>query len=384
MSAANALAAVMWIGVTCYALFGGADFGAGFWDLVAGRGQRGDKQRRLIEHSIGPVWEANHVWLIFVLVVMWTGFPGLFGAVSSTLYIPLTIAALGVITRGSAFAFRKTVVACWQRRTLGMMFAMSSIVTPFFLGTAAGAVASGHVPPGIGAGSPVSSWWNPVSVMSGVLAVAACAYLAAVYLTAEARRTGDPVLMCQFRARALGAGVAAGAVAASGLLWLHRDASSLYHGLLHRGLSLVILSALAGTAALTLIYRRSFVLSRIAAALAVTAVLWAWAVAQYPTLLQPNLTITGAAANHTVLVAMLVCLAAGAVLLIPSLIWLYAVAETSDDRITKSGGGLEAGRSLVVVGDRSLVSTQADGRHHDPAGGDNTPEADQSVDQNAV
>ena len=354
MSAANTVAAVMWIAVTCYALFGGADFGAGFWDLVAGPARRGDKQRRLIEHSIGPVWEANHVWLIFVLVVMWTGFPGLFGAIASTLYIPLTVAALGVITRGSAFAFRKTVVACWQRRTLGMAFALSSIFTPFFLGAAAGAVASGHVPPGVGAGSPVSSWWNPVAVMSGVLAVVVGAYLAAVYLTAEARRTGDAVLVCQFRNRALGAGVVAGAVAASGLLWLHQDAASLYHGLMHRGLSLVIASAVAGATALVLIYRRRFVLSRIAAALAVSAVLWAWAVAQYPNVLPPSLTISSAAANHSVLMAMLICVALGAGLLIPSLVLLYAIGETRDSPIDTSAGQRLYGRAGVFVADRPL------------------------------
>jgi cytochrome d ubiquinol oxidase subunit II len=384
MSAANALAAVMWVGVTCYALFGGADFGAGFWDLVAGPAQRGDKQRRLIERSIGPVWEANHVWLIFVLVVMWTGFPSLFGAVSSTLYIPLTIAALGIITRGSAFAFRKTVVACWQRRILGTAFALSSIITPFFLGSAAGAIASGRVPSGVGAGSPVSSWWNPVSVMSGVMAVAACAYLAAVYLTAEARRTGDVVLVCQFRNRALGAGVVAGAVAFSGLVWLRQDASSLYHGLLHRGLSLVIVSAVAGAAALALIYRRRFVLSRIAAALAVAAVLWAWAVAQYPDLLPPNLTISGAAANHSVLMAMLICLAAGAVLLIPSLVWLYALDETDDGRLDRSQARYHVGRSSSLAADDSFALTPADRGHHDPAGGDHKPEADQPVDEHTV
>jgi cytochrome bd ubiquinol oxidase subunit II len=156
----DVLAAVMWLGVTAYALFGGADFGAGFWDLVAGGARRGERQRALIEHSIGPVWEANHVWLIFILVVMWTAFPGLFGAVSSTLWIPLTVAALGVIARGSAFAFRKNVTVLWQRRILGAAFAASSVLTPFFLGAAAGAVASGRVPPGVGAGNAVLSWWN--------------------------------------------------------------------------------------------------------------------------------------------------------------------------------------------------------------------------------
>ncbi|HEY2443299.1 MAG TPA: cytochrome d ubiquinol oxidase subunit II [Streptosporangiaceae bacterium] len=329
MSLANALAAVMWIGVTCYALFGGADFGAGFWDLVAGGARRGAAQRRLIEHSIGPVWEANHVWLIFVLVVMWTGFPALFGAVSSTLWIPLTLAAFGVIIRGSAFAFRKTVTATWQQRSFGAAFAASSVITPFFLGAAAGAVAAGRVPPGIGAGRPVASWWNPVSVMTGVLAVVVCAYLAAVYLTADARRSGDVALVTQFRGRALAAGVAAGAVAAAGLLFLHADAAVLYHGLLHRGLPLVIISAAAGVVSLGLLYRRHFRTARLTAALAVTAVLWAWATAQYPDLLGPGLTIGRAAANRSVLVATLVSLAVGAVLLIPSLAWLYILFQRS-------------------------------------------------------
>jgi cytochrome bd ubiquinol oxidase subunit II len=329
MSLAGWLAAVVWIGVTCYALFGGADFGAGFWDLVAGGARRGAGQRRLIEHSIGPVWEANHVWLIFILVVMWTCFPPLFGAVSSTLWIPLTLAAFGVIIRGSAFAFRKTVTETWQRRIFGAAFAASSVITPFFLGAAAGAVASGHVPPGVGAGQPVGSWWNPVSVMTGVLAVVVCAYLAAVYLTADARRAGDATLVAQFRWRALAAGVAAGAVAAAGLLFLHQDAAVFYHGLLHRGLPLVAISAIAGILSLGLLYRHRFLTARLTAALAVTAVLWAWAAAQYPNLLNPGLTISQAAADRPVLTATLASLGAGAVLLIPSLAWLYILFQRS-------------------------------------------------------
>lgn len=329
MSLAATMAAVIWIGVTCYALFGGADFGAGFWDLLAGGARRGAAQRRLIEHSIGPVWEANHVWLIFVLVVMWTCFPKLFGAVSSTLWVPLTLAAFGVIVRGSAFAFRKTVTQTWQRRIFGAAFAASSVITPFFLGAAAGAVAAGRVPPGIGTGRAVASWWSPVPVMTGVLAVMVCAYLAAVYLTADARRDGDPTLVTQFRWRALGAGVAAGAVAGSGLLFLHSGAPALYHGLTHRGLPLVIVSVVAGAVSLGLLYRRHFLTARLSAALAVAAVLWAWAAAQYPRLLDPGLTISQAAANHAVLLATLVSLGAGAVLLVPSLTWLYILFQRS-------------------------------------------------------
>ena len=258
---------------------------------------------------------------------MWTGFPGLFGAVSSTLWIPLTIAAFGVIARGSAFAFRKNVTVLWQRRLFGAAFAASSVITPFFLGAAAGGVAAGRVPPGIGRGNAVTSWWNPVSVLTGVLAVVVCAYLAAVYLTGDARRAGDDSLVAAFRVRALGAGLAAGVIAAAGLGVLHGEAEALAHDLLHRGLPLVVASALAGVVALTLVYLRHFLLARVAAGLAVTAVIWGWAVAQYPYLLRSRLTIADAAAAHSVLLATLVSLLVGAVLLIPSLTWLYVIFQ---------------------------------------------------------
>jgi cytochrome bd ubiquinol oxidase subunit II len=336
---ANALAALMWIGVTAYALFGGADFGAGFWDLLAGGASRGESQRSLIEHSIGPVWEANHVWLIFILVVMWTGFPGLFGAVSSTLWIPLTIAALGVIARGSAFAFRKNVAARWQRRLFGAAFAASSVITPFFLGAAAGAVAAGRVPPGVGRGNAVTSWWNPVSVLTGTLAVAVCAYLAAVYLTADARRSGNAALVAGFRLRALAAGATAGLIAVIGLGVLHGAAPALSHGLLNRGLPLVLASAVAGLIALLLLFRSQFVLARVAAAVAVTTIVWGWAVAQYPDLLQARLTIAQAAAVPSVLLATVISLLAGAVLLVPSLIWLYLIFQRDRSQGERQQGG---------------------------------------------
>jgi cytochrome d ubiquinol oxidase subunit II len=329
---AEFLAAVLWLGVTLYALFGGADFGAGFWDLIAGGAERGARKRKLIEHSIGPVWEANHVWLIFVLVVMWTCFPPLFGAVASTLWIPLTLAAFGVIARGSSFAFRKVTTDIGHQRIFGGGFALSSVVTPFFFGAAAGAVASGRVPPGVGQGNAVTSWWNPVSIMTGILAVVVCAYLAAVYLTADARRSGDPELITQFRVRALGAGVVAGIVSAVGLLLLHNDAPSLAHGLAHRALPLVVVSGLAGLASLALLYLGHFLTARLTAALAVAAVLWTWAVAQYPHLLNPGLTISQAAANHAVLVAVLISLGVGAVVLVPSLVWLYVLFQRNPAR----------------------------------------------------
>src|SRR5258705_5419481 len=176
MAEAQALLVILWIGLTLYALLAGADFGGGVWDLLAGGAHRGRAQRDLIEQVIGPVWEANHVWLIFILVILWTAFPPVFAAVMSTLYIPLTFVALGIIARGAAFAFRKASVELWQQRLFGGAFALSSVLTPFFLGTVAGAIASGQVPPGLAAGPAVHSWWNPTSVLGGVLAVGACAY----------------------------------------------------------------------------------------------------------------------------------------------------------------------------------------------------------------
>src|SRR3954470_19753788 len=178
MSSADAVAIVLWTGATMYAVFGGADFGAGLWSLLAGGGDRGRSPRELIDWAIGPVWEANHVWLIFVLVVLWTGFPHAFAQIMSTLYVPLTAAAIGVILRGSAFAFRKSVTTLETKRVFGAAFAVSSVVTPFFLGAVAGAVASGRVP-AHGTGDWLDSWWNPTSVLGGSLAVTACAYLAA-------------------------------------------------------------------------------------------------------------------------------------------------------------------------------------------------------------
>ena len=320
----------MWLGVIFYVLFGGADFGAGFWDLVAGGAKKGAKQRALIEHSIGPVWEANHVWLIFVLVIMWTCFSPLFGSITSTLWIPFTLAAFGIIARGSAFAFRKVVVKVWQKRLLGAAFALSSIITPFFFGTIAGAVAAGNVPEGVGLGNTITSWWSPVPIMTGILAVTVCAYLAAVYLTADARRTGDTQLVAQFRRKALGSAFVAGLVVGGGLLFLHQKAPFIAHGLAHRGLPFVITSGVTGMLALVLLYTRRFIAARIFAGLAVASVLMGWAAAQYPYVLSTHLTLTEAASLPSVLKATLISLVVGAVILVPSLAWLYVLFQRND------------------------------------------------------
>ena len=337
---ATGLLALAWTGISIYVLLAGADFGGGLWDLLAGGSRRGERQRALIEHSVGPVWEANHVWLIFVLVLVWTAFPPLFASVSSTLYIPLTLVALGVIARGSAFAFRKAVTELWQRRLFGAAFAFSSVVTPFFLGAAGGAIASGRVPPGIAAGNILTSWWNPTSVMAGVFTVGACAYLAAIYLTADARRQGQADLAEQFRRRGLLTGVVLGGLAIAGLVVVHTDAPTLYARLTGPvALPLVVLSIVAGVLSLGLLLIRRFVLVRITAALAVAAVLWGWGLAQYPDVLLPGLTLSQAAAPPATLLATAICMAAGLVLLLPSLAWLFLQFQHS----TNPGEALQSG-----------------------------------------
>ncbi|SEG13281.1 cytochrome bd-I ubiquinol oxidase subunit 2 apoprotein [Thermomonospora echinospora] len=342
---AQLLLAVMWVGLTAYVLLAGADFGGGVWDLLAGRATAGRPQRDLIEHSIGPVWEANHVWLIFVLVIMWTGIPPVFAAISSTLYIPLTLAALGIIARGSAFAFRKASTKLWQQRLFGAAFAFSSVFTPFFLGTVTGAIASGRVPPGLARGNLVTSWLNPTSVMTGVLAVCTAAYLAAVYLTHDAKRGDKPDLAEVFRHRALVAGAVTGAMSALGLAVLWLDSPRLFTELTSGwALPFVALSVVAGVASILLLWRRSYVAVRVTAALAVAGLLWGWGVGQYPTLL-PGLTLQNAAARNTVLTATLGALAVGALVLVPSLWWLFTLFQRQER------GPADAARKGAVGGE---------------------------------
>jgi len=337
MSLPEVVLAVLFLALIAYALFGGADFGAGIWDLLAGGTVRGRPQRTLIEHSVGPVWEANHVWLIFVLVVLWTGFPRAFAAVASTLYIPLTLAGFGMVVRGGAFAFRKTITTPRMQRFLGASFALSSVVTPYFLGAIVGAVASGRVPPGIATGNVVTSWNNPTSVLGGWLAILVCAYLAAVFLCGDARREA-PDLADVFRARALATAVVVGVVALAGFFVLRSDAPVLFDGLFGRGLVLIIGSALAGAASIVLLLRRSYTLSRITAAVAVTAVLCGWAAGQYPYILLAHLTIADAAVSRTTLVAMLVAIGIGAMLLVPALVYMYRLFQTAPSHRPGSAG----------------------------------------------
>ena len=320
------VAVILFAGVVLYGVFGGADFGAGFWDLTAGGADRGRRPRALIDHSIGPVWEANHVWLIFCLVVLWTAFPSAFAAVMTTLYIPLGLAALGIVLRGSGFAFRKVSVRTAEQRVNGAAFALSSVVTPYFFGTVAGGIASGRVP-SAGHGDAVTSWCNPTAVLGGVLAVVVCAYLAAAFLTVEARLRSEPDLERGFRIRALATAAAAGAVAVAGIFILHADSRRLFDHLLGPGLPFVIVSGLAGGAVLVLLPVARPRIVRALAVVAVAAVVAGWGVAQYPNVLGTHLTIGQAAAPPATLRSVVVVFAAAAALIGPSLALLYWLSQ---------------------------------------------------------
>jgi cytochrome d ubiquinol oxidase subunit II len=329
VSTADAVAGVLWVGVTLYAVFGGADFGAGFWSLFAGGDERGGRARALIDWAIGPVWESNHVWLIFVLVVLWTSFSSAFAAVFSTLFIPLSLAALGIVLRGSGFAFHRLAPGARERALSRALFGISSLLTPVFMGTVVGAVASGRVPLGNAEGDPVTSWLNSVSILTGALFVATGAYLAAVFLVSDARRAGDADLEHYFTVRALGAAVAAGALAVAGIFVSRADARYIYDGLVGEALPLVILSGVCGAGVLLLLRRGAHRGARALAAAAVAAVIWGWGVAQYPYLLPETLTISDGASDHSTLVEVLIVFGAAVVLVLPALGLLYALTQRS-------------------------------------------------------
>ncbi len=292
---ADTVAAVLVVVAIAYAALAGADFGGGIWDLLAGRARRGAAARQRIDHSITPVWESNHVWLIIVLVVLWTAFPVAFGWIFTTLFVPLSAAALGIVLRGAGFAFRPEVRAMRWEPVAGAVFAFASLLTPFFLGTVIGAVVTGRVQ-GAG-GDPLTAWVNPTSLLTGALFVVFSAYLAAVYLAVDSERAGEPELRVYFTRRAIAAAVVAGVLAAVTMAVLHSSAPRIFANLTSgRSLPLVVVSVLAGAAVLVLLALNKVRLIRPLAALAVAAVAAGWAIAQYPYLLPPGLTIAGAAA----------------------------------------------------------------------------------------
>lgn len=332
---ADIVAAVLVLVCTAYAALAGADFGGGIWDLLAGSAARGAGPRRRINESIAPVWESNHVWLVIALVVLWTGFPVAFARIFTTLFVPLSVAALGIVLRGAGFAFRSQVETLRWQRVSGAFFAFASLLTPFFLGTAIGAIVTGRVR---SHGDPVTSWANPTSLLTGALFVVTSAYLAAVYLAADSERAGDPGLRAYFIRRALGAGAVSGLLAAATLAVLHSTASRVFSALTTgRALPLVVISVLAGGAVLGLLALDRIWLVRPLAVLAVAAVVWGWAVAQYPEMLPPHLTIHRAAAPSATEATELVVVGLIVLLVVPSFVLLFRLAQRGT--LSESGAG---------------------------------------------
>ena len=325
MIAAATVGAILLASVTLYAVLGGADFGGGLWDLLAGGDRRGSEPRQLVDTSITPVWEANHVWLVFDLVIFWTAFPTAFAAVMTTLALPLWLAVAGIVLRGAGFAFRKEVSTLSLQRVFGVAFALSSLMTPFFMGTVVGAIATGQVPAGARHAS-LAAWTGVVPVLTGLLFACACGYLAAVYLTTEARKQGSQRMVAYFTRRAQAAGIAAGALSLAALIALHSESPGLFSRLSGRALPLVILAGVCGVAVLVLLTARHFGGVRVLAALGVAAVLWGYGVARYPVLLPgTGVTLANAGAPRTTLVALIVLFVVVVLIIGPSFMLLYAL-----------------------------------------------------------
>jgi cytochrome bd ubiquinol oxidase subunit II len=319
------VAAILWLSLTAYAVLAGADFGGGVWDALAG-GPRAARQRQAIAAAMGPVWEANHVWLIFLIVGLFTAFPVGFGVLATALYLPFTLAMIGIVLRGAAFAFRAHgrsaigTVGAW-----GAVFGGASVVTPAFFGAAAAAVASGAIrAPGGHLESGFSAGWTTLFALDmGLLAVTLCAYLAATYLMVEV--ADEPELQADFRGRAIFAGLLSGLLALAGLILAWQQAPTLFGRLLGPGLPLLILALINGPVALIAVWRTHPRVARLAVIAQMVFVLWAWAAAQQPYLVPPDLTLLEMAAPAATISLFLIVVAAGLVLLLPSLYLLFRV-----------------------------------------------------------
>jgi cytochrome bd ubiquinol oxidase subunit II len=327
------LGGVMVAALVLYVLFGGADFGGGVWDLLA-RGPRKKEQRALIEKAIGPIWEANHVWLILVVVLLFAVFPRAFAALTTALHVPMTLFLLGVVFRGSAFTFRAyDSRGDHRQKRWGMLFSLASLVSPLLLGMMVGTIASGRIrvenAPGGGAPVIVTSgfftpWLSPFPLAVGLYAVALFAFLAAVYLANEAE---DPALRDDFRRRALASGAAVGALAALCFALSLRYAPVIALGLTDHPITwpLHTITAVAATTALYALYRRTFALARFAAAVQGAMIVLGWAASQYPYLVVPDIAIGAGGGNERTKQLLLVALGAGSLLLFPSLYVLFRI-----------------------------------------------------------
>lgn len=340
---ADLIAVVLLLAVTAYACAGGTDYGAGFWDLTAGGTERGRRPRWLIDHAMAPVWEVNNVWLIFVLVIMWTGFPVLFQTVFTAMWLPLALAVVGMVLRGAGFALRKPSQRLAGRRLYGAVFASASVVTPFFLGAAVGGVASERVAPGTEASADV--WAGPTSLVFGLVAIATTAFLGAVFLTGDARRFDAPDLVGYFRRRALSSLAVLTVLAVVTGFVTHEDSPYVWHGLT-RGLGLffVILAGVAALATAWLLLRTPGTWVRVTAVGVVASAVIAWGMAQRPYLLPTSLTVADAAGSSSTLTWLAIVTLVALVVVVPAVVLLYwldthgELEELTDSELRRGNG----------------------------------------------
>ena len=328
MSVAFIALSILWLGLIAYAVLGGADFGAGIWNLFA-VGPQAKRQTQLINKALGPVWEANHVWLIFLIVGLFSVFPSAFAILSIALFIPLTIALLGIVLRGSAFIFRTYAIDTTAPTTTwwSRVFSTASLVTPFFLGAAAAAVASGKIAATNGnvQADPGAAWTTPFALTIGAMAISLCATIAAVYLSVEAHNDHDETLAEMYRLRALIAGAITAVLGALGLLLSPSEAPILWQGLLTRALPVVIATMLIGLATAAALFYRRYSLARILIILETAFLLGSWGLSQYPYIIPPHVTIENAANDPNVIVILLISIGIGMVLILPALYYLFSV-----------------------------------------------------------
>lgn len=326
------IAWVLLIALVLYALLGGADFGGGLWDLFA-TGQRARRQRDLISDAIGPIWEANHVWLILVVVLLFTAFPRGFAVIMTALHIPILLMLLGIVLRGSAFVFRKYDVGQRARVRWSTIFGVSSLLTPFVQGMMVGALASGRIRSdgGIVTSGYFAGWLTPFAFACGLFALVLFAFLAAVYLCVDAE--DDPSLQADFRLRALISGLSLGPIAALVFFSAQSGAPVMYEALTKWWAPVLqVLTGTAALAALVALWMRWFRIARIAAGAQVTLILFGWCISQFPYLVVPDLTVRSTAAPEITLKLLISALALGSIILFPSLYYLFKVFKGRPER----------------------------------------------------
>ncbi|MGB3681277.1 MAG: cytochrome d ubiquinol oxidase subunit II [Rubrobacteraceae bacterium] len=340
-----AVAGAMALALLIFALAGGADFGGGMWTFVASR-ERAGREMQLVDRAIGPIWEANELWIVVAMVIMWSGFPSVFAVYGISLFVPLVFVLVGIVLRGGLFALQEHAEFSHVRQAFvvfGRAFGAVSVIAPFFFGLAAGTIASGRLrferqqeDAGFAVGRPVGgyfeSWFGPFPIMVGFLAVVICLYLSATYLTLEAEDMPD--LRDSYRRRGIATGAVLGLLGVAALPVMSFDAPYLWRGVLQfPAIAVLIAAALALISSLALLYTRRYWWARTAAITHVVGVFLVWAAAQYPYLLVPDITISSAAAPSSVLVALLVLSFFYAAVLGPSLALLLYIFKRHPSRV---------------------------------------------------